>query len=474
MKKESFIKEYSKAVHEGYAAIFAGAGTSVAAGFVNWANLVEPFANDIDLKMRRGDDLVEVMQYYQNHKGGRGAINNQIFNKFSVENDMTETIEILTRLPISTYWTTNYDELLEQGLLKNNRKADVKKRNKSLSTNLIDSDAIVYKMHGDVSIPDEVVITKDDYEMYHETHPLFSIALQGDMVSKTFLFVGFSFADPNMNQVLSRLKSLLDNNSREHYCFLKKVNKREYSNSEGVNQLIEYENDLVRQNLKINDLKRYGIQTVLLDNYDEIPEILSEIEKMHLNRCVYISGSISDYSSEWPKEKVDQLCYNISNSLVKRNLKISSGFGLGIGSNVINGALDEIYKTKFRHLNEHLVLYPFPHFSNEGTPLAKRWTDYREKIISEAGICIFLFGNKIEGDSVVIAGGVLEEFEIAKKMGKIIIPLPTTGDASKQIFDIMKDDADTFNYLEEYWNCLENCKPGDLEKLILEIISENQ
>ena len=38
---------------------------------------------------------------------------------------------------------------------------------------------------------------------------------------------------------------------------------------------------------------------------------------------------------------------------VSKNYKILSGFGLGIGSSVINGALDEIYKTKYRHVSEH-------------------------------------------------------------------------------------------------------------------------
>ncbi|WP_394734758.1 hypothetical protein [Streptococcus sp. A18] len=36
MRQEVFIKKFSKAIQEGNAAVFAGAGTSVDAGFVNW------------------------------------------------------------------------------------------------------------------------------------------------------------------------------------------------------------------------------------------------------------------------------------------------------------------------------------------------------------------------------------------------------------------------------------------------------
>ena len=34
MNKEQFIEKFANAIHEGNAAIFAGAGTSVSAGFV--------------------------------------------------------------------------------------------------------------------------------------------------------------------------------------------------------------------------------------------------------------------------------------------------------------------------------------------------------------------------------------------------------------------------------------------------------
>lgn len=44
----------------------------------------------------------------------------------------------------------------------------------------------------------------------------------------------------------------------------------------------------------------------------------------------------------------------LAGALVRDNCKITSGFGLGIGSAVINGALDVIYNDKFRHVDEHL------------------------------------------------------------------------------------------------------------------------
>lgn len=119
MRQGKFIKEFTKAVQAGNAAVFAGAGTSVDVGFVNWKKLVEPFADEIDLDIEKESDLIGLTQYYINSKSGnRGAINQQIIKEFSSTEAETEVMNLLTRLPITTYWTTNYDKVIENGLKK--------------------------------------------------------------------------------------------------------------------------------------------------------------------------------------------------------------------------------------------------------------------------------------------------------------------------------------------------------------------
>ena len=54
-------------------------------------------------------------------------------------------MNLLTRLPISTYWTTNYDKVIENGLKKIIGEEILRKKYKILSVSISDSDAIVYK-----------------------------------------------------------------------------------------------------------------------------------------------------------------------------------------------------------------------------------------------------------------------------------------------------------------------------------------
>ena len=466
---EEFIREYTRAVSQGYAAVFAGAGLSRASGYTNWKELVRPFAHEIGLDVDKENDLVAIAQYYRNKRGNRSSINEKILNEFTKDTIQNENIEILTRLPIQTYWTTNYDELLETSLKDNNRKADVKTSQESLANNIYDRDAVVYKMHGDVRCPEKAVLTKDDYEMYGNERPLFRTALQGDLISKTFLFIGFSFEDPNLNYILSQIRVLLGESKRDHYCFFEIVKKQNGESEQ------DYLYNVAKQDLRIEDLRRYGIQAILLNSYDEISNILKSVERGYLLKNIFISGSLAECESPWNNENVNFFTHSLAKELVKNNYQIISGFGLGIGSTIINGALEEIMESKYKHVNEHLCLRPFPQIISGSISRDQLWKKYREDMIAQSGIAIFIFGNKKKSDTVVIADGMLQEFDIAKSLGKIIIPVGSTGGAAAIILNKVRDNIKEYPYLVEHLNDLANETDKDkLVKLISTIVTEQQ
>ena len=464
---KEFKREYARAVSEGYAAVFAGAGLSRASGYVDWKELVRPLAEDIGLDIAKESDLISIAQYFVNEKGNRSAVEQRILNEFTREISENENIKILTRLPIPTYWTTNYDNLIENALENNKRKSDIKITQKDLAVNIYDRDAVVYKMHGDVRRPSETVLIKEDYEMYEKDRSLFRTALQGELLSKTFLFIGFSFNDPNLNYILSQLRVLMGKSIRNHYCFLKKVNADDYSCNS------DYEYEAEKQRLRVHDLRLYGIQAVELDSHDEITNILHDIERKYLCKSIFISGSYSMATEGWDNKSIDSFAYNLAKHLVYNNCRIVSGFGLGIGSPVINGALDEIMSSKYRHINEYLCLRPFPQNITDPEKRKNLWRKYREDMISQAGIAVFMFGNKEVNGSIVNADGMLEEFEIAKSLGKAIIPIGSTGGSSSIIYKEMYAYKDNYSYLSPYWDKLcDNKDPNFLVDLLHDIVKK--
>ncbi len=460
ISKNTMIRKYVQAIREGNASIFAGAGLSRGSGYVDWKTLLKPLAKEVSLEIEREKDYLSVAQYYRNESGARASINQELLNVFNAEVDENENVEIIARLPISTYWTTNYDKLIEKELEKNNKKVDVKMDSDQLATVLLNRDAVVYKMHGDVDHPAHAVLTKDDYILYDNKRPLFKTILKGDLISKKFLFIGFSFEDPNLDYVLGQIHALMDENIAEHYCVLRSVNKLDYENDE------DYGYEKARQELRSKDLARYGIQTVFVDDYNEITDILRNIELAVKRNNVFVSGSADDYGA-WGSEKAKELAKKIAKNLVKNDFKITSGFGLGLGSSVINGALSEIFQSKYKHIDEYLCLRPFPQGIMDLKEKNNLYNQYRRDMISDTGIAVFMFGNKEEpkgSKKIIDAPGCWEEFIIARDNENIIIPIGSTGFMAKKIFDEVKANMDNYKYLEKYIDILE--KEPNVDKLV--------
>ncbi len=425
---ESFIKEFVKDLAENNVAVFAGAGMSKSAGFVNWADLLRDIAAELGLSVDKEHDLISLAQYHVNENRGKARINKKILEEFAQEAEATENHKILARLPVTTFWTTNYDTLIENSSKAANKVVDIKHQVKQLANTRPKRDVVIYKMHGDVHHPADAIITKEQYESYYKTHESFVTTLSGDLISKTFLFIGFSFTDPNLDYVLSRLNIQFGEDSRQHYCFIKKQSK-------GKDDDEIYKYNLRKQELMINDLMRYKIKAILVDEYSDITEILKEIERRFRKKTVFISGSAEEYGA-WNRNEAQSFIHSLSRNIVSAGFRIVNGFGWGVGSAVINGALEAVYERPERYSEDQLIMRPFPQFETGEKKLPDLWEEYRQRMILLAGIAVFIFGNKNDGKgNIISANGVKREFEIAISQGLIPIPIAATGYITQDIFD---------------------------------------
>lgn len=426
MNKKQFIRELVNELSANNLAIFAGAGLSVAAGFVDWKGLLKDLAEELDLNIdKEENDLISLAQYYINEKqGNRSKINQIILNEFSQQAVLTENHKILARLPIDTFWTTNYDSMIENALKDAGKVVDIKHCIGQLPISIHKRDAVVYKMHGDASLPDQTVLIKDDYEKFHLTRNDFFTALRGDLLTKRFLFLGFSFSDPNIDYILSRIRSSYNENQKEHFCILRKVQQLPEENQ------ADFEYRKRKQELFINDLKRVGISVLLVNQYEEITEILREVEQAQKRKTIFISGAAEDYSP-YSQQDVEEFVSSLSQEILKLGYRIVTGFGLGIGSSVISGSIKYLTEQNLKIDEDYLILRPFPQ-NKEGKEL---WSAWREDMISYAGISIFLFGNKSQNGEIILSNGMQEEFDISKRNNNVLIPVASTGHMAKQLWE---------------------------------------
>jgi hypothetical protein len=466
MKQEhrQFFRDVLQNLNSQSLAVFAGAGLSKAAGFVDWKGLLRDIADDLGLVIDQENDLISLAQYNVNKVGGRSMLNQKIIAEFNDEVELTENHKILARLPINTYWTTNYDDLLERSLKEAKRIADVKHSVSQLAISKPRRDAIIYKMHGDATLADEAVITKDDYERYFTDRASFVTALSGDLVSKQFVFIGFSFTDPNLDYVLSRVRLFMKNTERHHYYFIKKVQRTDA----GINDEADYEYKLRKQSLFIDDLKRFKLQPVYVETYQEITAILREIEILYKKRTIFIGGSAEEYGI-WARNGAQAFIHKLASRLIKEQFTIVNGFGWGVGSAVINGALETIYSRPERHGEDQLVIKPFPQFKSGGKELGELWTEYRSNMLDLAGVAIFLFGNKKnDAAEVVEANGLIEEFEIAKAKGLFLLPIPQTGYVSAKLHNELINDKYYTQFDENIHPLINQLIKGKTDEEIIE------
>jgi hypothetical protein len=344
---------------------------------------------------------------------------------------------LLARLPIKTYWTTNYDRLIEKALETVGRRADAKYTLEQLAITKPGRDAVVYKMHGDIEHPDKAVLSKDDYEGYSGTHSAFITALSGDLVEKTFLFLGFSFTDPNLDFILSRVRTQFTRNQRQHYCVMKRRARYDAEAEEDFNYAV------TRQDLFIEDLRRFNIQTIVVDEFSQITVILKTLERRYRRRTVFISGSAEEFDP-WNRSTIEELLINFARGLVKRDMRIASGLGLGIGVAVVSGAVQQIYSGREREIEKHLLLRPFQIELTDPQERRDMFARYREEMISQAGIAVFFMGNKIVDGRVVNAEGVRAEFKLAKAHDLFVIPVGCFGWVASELWSEVMDNFDDY------------------------------
>jgi hypothetical protein len=427
---KTLLSNFQREMDSDTVAFFLGAGMSRPAGYVNWKELMREIAEELKLDINRETDLIALAQYHRNSRKGRHRINQLLVTEFTKDAAPTENHRLIASLPVSTVWTTNYDHLLEDVYTEAHKRADVKRREVDLATTKPRADVTIYKMHGDVDAPDEAVLTKDDYAAFESKRSLFSVQLRGHLVSKSFLFLGYSFSDPNIDYVLARIRALLGENKRDHYCVMRKVVK------EGAMTDAEVDYQSRQLTLRIEDLQNYGIQTLLVDEYSAITDLLRELQRRAVRKNVFVSGSAHEFAP-LDRGRLEAFARSLGAGLVRHGCNLVSGLGLGVGGAVVVGALEELYRSPGSHVDERVILRPFPQVTPTTGPLADLWERYRSDMVGKVGFAIFIAGNKLDTatSAVIEAEGVYREFELAVDRGVYPIPIGATGHVAKKLSD---------------------------------------
>lgn len=217
------IKEIQKAQENDRLVIFVGAGVSKNSGVPSWWELIKKFAAELDYsrcdvcKKKTAncprtdckdryeytkEEFLRIPEYYyqqdisENHANYFGLIHNTLHCDNGPNPIDDEIFSIFPRHII----TTNYDPLLEKSQSVNSLLYTVVARDSDLLAEA--NDRYIIKMHGDLEKPDTIVLKESDYIKYEQEHPLISTFIKSLLVNHTFIFLGYSLNDNNLNLII--------------------------------------------------------------------------------------------------------------------------------------------------------------------------------------------------------------------------------------------------------------------------------
>lgn len=78
----------------------------------------------------------------------------------------------------------------------------------------------VFKVHGDINIPNSIVLGNRDYSRLLYQSPAYRSFLETIFASYTVLFVGFSGNDPDLDGVIDRLSSIYERSISQHFILI--------------------------------------------------------------------------------------------------------------------------------------------------------------------------------------------------------------------------------------------------------------
>ncbi|MFE9928906.1 SIR2 family protein [Streptomyces sp. NPDC005533] len=196
--------ELAEQFGRGNGVLFVGAGLSKGAGLPDWQGLVHGLADEIPGCPPDADHR-DIAAYYE-LEFGRNRLVQRIRDQLdTLHLQPTPVHHAAAALPVPLVVTTNFDDLLEQTYRADRKPYSTVTR--AVDAGFWSSDRVqIVKIHGDLAIPESIVITSSDYEGITTDRPSLVRLLSSTLQTRTVLFIGYSVTDPDLRTLLTQLR----------------------------------------------------------------------------------------------------------------------------------------------------------------------------------------------------------------------------------------------------------------------------
>jgi hypothetical protein len=346
----------------------------------------------------------------------------------------TESHELLGRLPLDEIWTTNYDSLIE---MTGGGSVVVE-----LEDDFLDAGAStrrVYKMHGSIRAGDttpvggvdSLVISRADFDMYEFQHPRLWRLLQAQILTKSFLFLGFSFSDPNFEAALRLVRTSTQGRLMNHFALM-----------------FCEPGDEIMFELRSGELLRSGVQVVAISNHEEVSNVLRKLVARTRPSRLFVSGSQPGQraigvgpsaTAKYPvadsmKPELEEFARALGKRLAIAGISVTTSSPLGaiVGYSLLE-ELDEDYDhTRMMLVRRHKYESVDPPNLRSGaiTFIGEDPEELRDGVFAQIRSIVVLGGGE----------GTRREVTRAKERGMGIVPVALTGGTAFEVWEEMSAD----------------------------------
>ena len=144
--------------------------------------MLKPCADELGLTINKDSDLYMIAQYYENEYGKIELVHKfeKTINCLSANSGYLNAI---LDLGFREIWTTNYDTIIEDNLKQRNIIPKVIHNDNDLNS-FTDGGVHIFKMNGDITNPQEMIMSKSDLEQYSLSHQLMLTCFKRELISK--------------------------------------------------------------------------------------------------------------------------------------------------------------------------------------------------------------------------------------------------------------------------------------------------
>lgn len=473
MNETEFVNQVSEQHRKGQLVLFAGAGVSMSTGLPGLNDILTRLSEEFNIQLNGNIDFSLFTQHCANKYDDKIIVKHSIrkylvaaYEKMKKDGVITpQLLDEIRRLRFRSIWTTNYDSLLEDCHKQENLDISSIYQEKYLTTVRESKGGVVYKLHGDLADCNNIVITKSDFEEYNK--PLMLTFLRRELVSNPFLFIGYSFSDHVILNQLAENRKSLEELFQKHYAILLRDNENSFE-----------------QSLFVQDLrKRYGIETLIVENGEGVTAVLSKIYRKSIANNIFISGSIHDAADISKMNFINELSKIIAYKLLDKDYNIHTGMGKGFGT-VIAGY---VHKYMAEHgitawMSNNRLVVKCGEVLEENKEESES-DSLRQSMWSDCECIIIFFEKDIDKDTLhdkealghflskKQLSGTHREYLLAKSQDMMIIPIRYERTECQNIFDDIKQ-CKCYKYLERHIDNLSSGDPNRVEASIMELLKE--